>query len=238
MLSVVIPAYNEEDYIGKCLKSLAQQQTNEEFEVIVVDNASTDRTADISNNFKDKLNLRVIYEPKKGRGAARAAGCSAAQGDIIFWTDADATPPIDWLQELSQALHSNRNIIAVTTPLKITDCSFFGNFILNLQIILMGAYRLIWGHFWLNGFSTAIWKSVYGEAGGFDTHADAQEDTELSRRVRRIGTIKLLPHPRMPVSGRRFQKTGILRGLWEYLSSFISVRLSRGKKRADLSNVR
>ena len=163
MISIIIPAYNEEAYIGDCLQSFVQQQTDEEFEVIVVDNASTDRTTDVANTFKDKL---------------------------------------------------------------------------NLQEILMRVHLLIWGHFWLNGFSAATWKSVYEEAGGFNTHADAQEDTELSRHIRRLGVIKLLRKPRMIVSGRRFKEKGILFGLWEYLSSFIAVRLSRGKKRADLSDVR
>lgn len=238
MLSVVIPAYNEEKYIGACLEALTRQDTKELFEVIVVDNASTDRTGDMTRRFVGKLDLQVIREKRKGRGAARAAGCKIARGDILFWTDADCLPPPTWISVLTRTLREQPTFVGVTTPLEIRDCTKFQNAILNLQWLLMRFYGLFWGHFWLNGFSSAIHRNIYEAAGGFAENALAQEDSELSQRVHRLGRIALLHEPRMPASGRRFQKSGLLRGLWAYLSFFIIARLSRGTRRATLSDVR
>ena len=238
MLSVVIPAYNEESCIGQCLEALLRQINAEPFEVIVVDNCSTDRTADIARSYMGKLNLCVISEGKKGRGAARRTGFAAAGGGVILSTDADCLPPETWISTLVNVLRKNPRLAGVTTPFEFRDCGLFRNAILNLQWLLMATYRLFWGHFWLNGSSFAIRRETYERVGGFAPHADAQEDMDLSRRVRLVGEIRCLRRPRMVTSGRRFQEEGIIRGLWEYLSSFIAVRISRGKKRAELSDVR
>lgn len=77
MLSVVIPAYNEEELIGNCLNALVAQKTTEEFEVIVVDNNSRDKTAEIAEKYKSKLNLKILLQKEKGRGAARQKGFAA-----------------------------------------------------------------------------------------------------------------------------------------------------------------
>ena len=238
MLSVIIPAYNEESCIGQCLEALRKQDIREPFEVIIVDNASTDRTAEIAQSFAGKLSLRVIREEQKGRGMARKTGFSAAKGDILLSTDADCEPPSAWMRSLVEALRSDLSLGGVTTPFTFRDCGVVRNAILNLQWLLMAVYRLLWGHFWLNGSSFAIRREIYDQVGGFNPNANAQEDNELSNRVRRVGDIRCLRHPRMVPSGRRFQKTGLLKGLWAYFSSFVIVRLSRGKKRAELSDVR
>ena len=197
MLSVVIPAFNEEKYIGACLEALLHQQAKEPFEVIVVDNASTDRTAEVAKGYAGKLNLRVIREEKKGRGAARAAGFKAARGDIIFSTDADCAPLPQWVQILTTVLRRDPHLAAVTTPFVIRDCSYVYNAILNFQWLLMCVYRTFFGHFWLNGSSFAIRKETYEAASGFNREVEAMEDTDLSRRVRHLGNIRLLQHPRM-----------------------------------------
>ena len=73
MLSIVIPAYNEASGISKTLDSILAQQYAEKFEVIVVDNNSTDTTAAIAKSYADRLDLKVLHEPQAGRGAARAS---------------------------------------------------------------------------------------------------------------------------------------------------------------------
>ena len=66
-VTIVIPAFNEEKYLASCLDSLVNQKTNLKYEVIVVDNNSTDRTAKIASSFKNRMNIRVIFEKKQGR---------------------------------------------------------------------------------------------------------------------------------------------------------------------------
>src|SRR3989344_4845448 len=87
MISIVIIAYNEKKDIASCLMAMSKQTYREPFEVIVVDNASTDHTPEIAQSFVERLPLRVIREEHKGRGAARARGFGEAKGEIILSTD-------------------------------------------------------------------------------------------------------------------------------------------------------
>lgn len=215
MLSVVIPAYNEEASIGRCLEALMRQTTREPFEVIVVDNASTDRTAEVAQHFAGKLNLRVLREPKKGRGAARAAGFRAAKGEIIFSTDADAEPPPQWLEIFAQYLRKG-DAIAVTGSCRIEDCGWFKNSLFNICCPLyMRSYALI-GKTWVIGCNFAVRKEAYDAVGGFNARTDGLEDMELGWKLQKIGRIGFLWRTPVTVSGRRFRH-GLLRGLWDYI---------------------
>lgn len=219
VISVVIPAYNEEKYIGACLASLERQVAPQPFEVIVVDNASTDRTAEVVKLLAERWSVRLIHEPRKGRGAARAAGFAAARGEIILSTDADAVLPPDWL-EIMSAPFVNPSIIGVTGTCYISDRSALANAIFNIvQPFITLLYRLVYGNFWLLGSNSGIRKSVYQQAGGFSLRLNSQEDTQLSIALRRYGKIQYVRASRVATSGRRFAK-GIGVGLSEYVRSF------------------
>lgn len=97
-ISVVIPAYNEEELLGSCLEAL-NNQTVEPFEIIVVDNNSTDKTAEIAK----KYGAKVLFEPKQGAAYARNTGYQVAKGDVLARTDADTIVPKNWIEKLQQA---------------------------------------------------------------------------------------------------------------------------------------
>src|SRR5207302_647488 len=84
-ISVVIPAYNEEKYIGQTLESVISNAPENLLEIIVVNNASTDKTSAIASAFPK---VKVVDEPKKGLTRARQAGLNAAQGDVLAYIDA------------------------------------------------------------------------------------------------------------------------------------------------------
>jgi glycosyltransferase involved in cell wall biosynthesis len=92
-VSLVIPAYNEEAHIGECLEAIARQ-TVQPYEVIVVDNNSTDRTAAIAASYPF---VRVLKEKQQGVAFARDRGFNAARGDIIGRLDADGRLAKDWI---------------------------------------------------------------------------------------------------------------------------------------------
>ncbi len=238
MISVVIPAYNEEKFLPACLDSLAAQKTSREFEVIVVDNNSTDKTGEIARSYKTKiLNLKVVLESKKGRGQARSTGFKHASGDLIFSTDADTILPSNWIESIAGVFEENPGIAAVVGSWRIEDYSTFKSALLHfIQPTAMRLYRLFFGHYWLNGFNFAIQKNAYEKSGGFSTILGAQEDVDLALRVSKIGKIKFLPHMRVITSGRRF-KNGLSKELMSYVATFFRYRLLKSRS-VDLNDPR
>ncbi|HTY81879.1 MAG TPA: glycosyltransferase [Dehalococcoidales bacterium] len=111
MISVVIPARNEERLIRDCLNSLHNQDYKGEYEVIVADNGSTDATADIAR----ESGVRVISCGEiKSVFYARQAGAEVARGEIIAQADADTIYPPDWLSRIAATFESNPKIVAIT----------------------------------------------------------------------------------------------------------------------------
>lgn len=226
MISVVIPAHNEEEYIGQCLDSLVSQKTSHAFEVIVVDNNSTDETAKRARAYAKKLRLQVVNELQKGRGAARNRGFAKAHGDVLLSTDADTIVPRNWIEKMARELFLHE---AVTGTSVLQDGIAFTNAFYRIgQPLSMRIYRLFFGHYWLSGFNFGIRREVYKQAGGFDRMLNGQEDIDLSFRVAKIAPIHLIPDMPVICSGRRF-KEGIFKGTWQYVSTFMRYYVFRNR---------
>ncbi len=227
-LSVVIPAYNEEKHIRACLDSLVAQKTKHCFEVIVADNNSTDKTAEVAKKYKDRLSIRVIKEKKKGSGAARAAGFEAAKAPIVFSTDADTVVPPHWLETFMKYFQ-NDEVVAVTGPGRIDDPSRFNStVVLFFQMLGMYTYRLFMGYMWLSGFSYAVRKDAYNKAGKIDTDLPSLDDMELATRLHKFGKITFLRDHIVFVSNRRFKGSPIV-GLLSYVKPFFEIRFLKKK---------
>ncbi len=235
-VSIVIPAYNEEKYIGETLFSLlkSEQKTGINYEVILVDNNSIDKTVEVAQKFAHGMDLKIIQEEKQGRGAARARGFKEASGEIVLSADADTIFYKGWVEKLSAVIKDD--VVAATTSCKIVDLSSLSNSVFNfIQPISMILYRIFLGHFWLSGFSFGILKEVYQKSGGFDSSLQAQEDLDLSFRVAKLGKIKFINKP-VIFSGRRF-KNGLIIGIWDYFRSFTEAFILK-KKSVYLENLR
>lgn len=105
-VSVIIPTHNGADMLRECLEAL-REQTYHDFEIVVVDDASADRTPELLNEFPE---VRVVrLEGARGHGFARAAnmGLAASRGDILILLNNDAVPDTDWLRELVSGLERN-----------------------------------------------------------------------------------------------------------------------------------
>jgi len=99
-VSVIIPIYNREKKLGICLKSVLNQ-TYKDYEIIVVDNNSTDNTKQVIKEFQKKnKKIKYLFETKKGIGAARNTGEKNAKGKIILMTDSDCIVPKNWIKEM------------------------------------------------------------------------------------------------------------------------------------------
>jgi Glycosyltransferases involved in cell wall biogenesis len=112
VISVIIPALNEEDVIEYCLQSL-ENQNYKNFEIIVVDGGSKDRTVEIAEKY-----ARVIKQKSKTIGGARKEGTLAAKGDILAFTDADTIFDPNWLSSIEKSMKNLMPLLDRSTFMK------------------------------------------------------------------------------------------------------------------------
>jgi glycosyltransferase involved in cell wall biosynthesis len=102
-VSLVVPAFNAQETIGDCLDSLlAQTYPNQAFELIVVDNDSTDETGAVLRAYQSEI--RILHERRRGAAAARNTGIANARGEVVAFTDADCVADKDWLRNIVEPL--------------------------------------------------------------------------------------------------------------------------------------
>lgn len=201
-ISVVIPAYNEEILLPLTLKGLFVQQKMPD-EVIVVNNASTDKTEQVAKSFIQKFKakgviLKVINEPIKGVARARNRGFNAAKHEIIASTDADSQPHSDWIKQIEHHF-ANFDSIAVTGTIIAADAPVVIKFITRLGwfgfINLAG--KILFGFRGVHTANGAIRKKYFKKVGGFDeliiSPVDGlmqeHDDFEISSRLVLLGNI-------------------------------------------------
>src|SRR4030042_2798057 len=122
-ISVVVPTLNEEKFLPRSLHSLKKQNYRGKYEIIVVDNGSTDKTAQIARGF----GVKVISCVKRGVILARQTGVNHATGKIIIQADADTFYPPDWLFKISQPFSSNPQVVAVAGRFFYSDPPSWAN---------------------------------------------------------------------------------------------------------------
>ncbi len=113
-ISVAVCTYNRADVLPKCLESLANQTVDKElFEVLIIDNNSTDGTKEIATDFcKENLNFRYIFEEKQGLSQARNRAIDEAKGKYIAYIDDDAIADKEWIEKIISVIQNNKDIAA------------------------------------------------------------------------------------------------------------------------------
>ncbi len=225
-LSIVIPAYNEENYLGKCLEAVFYEikKTPYAIEVVVVDNASTDKTSAVAKSFPE---AKLVYEPKKGLSQARHSGYLASSGDIIANVDADSTLPSGWIEKVFVEFSKNPNLVALSGPYVYPEMPQLTNFINYIYYGIGFIGHIINHHFFkvgamLQGGNFILRRSALEKVGGYDTSiAFYGEDTDIARRIQRVGRVKFMFSLKMHTSSRRFRGEGIcLTGLRYIINHF------------------
>ncbi len=220
-ISLIIPAYNEEKYIGACLEHAIKNSGYLWGEIIVIDNASTDGTAEIAGRFPG---VRVVREEQKGLTKARQRGMQEATGSILAYIDADTRMPDGWAQTVQREFLLHDNLATLSGPYVYYDVPRIQQWtvrylwwgFLAMPFYMYTGYMLVGGNF-------AIRRSVLAEMGGFDTSIEFYgEDTDIARRASKFGKAKFKPGFVMYTSGRRFHGQGILKTGALYGANFLS----------------
>ena len=123
-LSVIIPTRNRASMLKKALLSLKNQTLSKNFEIIIVDNGSTDETRNISYFFENKfLNFKYLYEPNPGLHSGRHAGLAASNGDILAYIDDDIEAPPVWLEGIINSFKNPNVALVGGNNYPIYECS-------------------------------------------------------------------------------------------------------------------
>ncbi|MDP2638747.1 MAG: glycosyltransferase family 2 protein [Candidatus Azambacteria bacterium] len=229
-LSFVVPAYNEENLIGECLESILKQTANQpnDIEIIVVNNASTDNTKKVALSFPEVI---VVDEPKKGLVNARHAGFMASHGDLIANIDADTMLTPGWVNKVFEEFSKNQNLVALSGPYIYYDLSKTQNFFIKIYYF-MGYLSYVINHFifhagaMLQGGNFIVKRTALEKIGGFDTSIVFYgEDTDIAKRIQKVGRVKFTFKLPMYTSGRRLKKEGVLTMAFRYSINYIWVTI-------------
>lgn len=199
-LTVVIPAYNEATTLPLTLQALKDQDYPGAFEIIVVDNRSTDLTPQIAALY----GARVIREEIPGIAHARQAGFLAAVGEIICSTDADTIVPPNWLTTIVATFSKNPQLLALGGRFDLTGINSPAKLFARLSLPIAFAFDALDHGGNISGANFAVRRSAFQKINGFRTELGYGEDIDLGKRLRNIGPIKILSSLRVKTSARRF----------------------------------
>ncbi len=186
--SILVPAYNEEQSISSCLNSLTSLAYKDK-EIIVIDDASSDCTTQIAENFLDKGIMLVSREKNGGRAAALNSGLQKANGDVIVTTDADTVVPSDWLNRFKSQF-KQQGIVAVGGAYQAHNKDkSLAHATSVLDQILNGMFKKSLVPNKLSGVNSAIRRNVLLTLGGFNEDSWWSEDSELGWKLSKIGTV-------------------------------------------------
>ena len=210
-LSVVIPSFNEEERIERCLKSLSRQTLpRDEYEIIVVDGGSKDRTMEIAEKYADLVFVQTT--PKVG--GARNDGAKKARGQVVVTTDADTVLPHDWLFHINNGF-SNPGVVMLYGPVSPIEKTIKNRFYLFCSNTFALIGYLTGTVLFTLGCNSAFKTDAFLMAGMYRV-SDAGDDLEIAGRMRKVGKVKFDRKMKVQFSMRRYDQFGALRSIYEW----------------------
>src|ERR1700712_1631384 len=130
-LAFVIPAYNEEALIGKCVESVLAEvkRSGRQIDIVVVNNNSTDRTAEVARSYPG---VRVVDEKQKGLVSARDGGFQATTAELVANIDGDTIVPPGWLDTVFREFERDPGLVCLSGPYVYYDLSPWNRFLISL----------------------------------------------------------------------------------------------------------
>jgi glycosyltransferase involved in cell wall biosynthesis len=223
-LSIIVPAYNEEKYISDCLRSVQNAVLSgvgpDSVEMLVIDNASSDATANIAKSF---AGVRVVHEPLKGLTRARQRALKEARGEILAFVDADTRMPPWWLERVLSLFDADPSVVCVSGPYIYHDAPALNRVFVRLYWTLLAMPTYWITRYMVVGGNFAAKKTALMGMGGFDTNIEFYgEDTNIARRLSALGKVKFSMQLPMPTSSRRLHAEGLWSTALKYVANFLS----------------
>jgi glycosyltransferase involved in cell wall biosynthesis len=231
-ISVIVPTYNEEETIGKCLEAL-RNQTFRDYEIVVVDGHSKDNTVEVAKKYADK----ILLDEGKGAGAARNLAVKAVNSEIVAFVDGDTIVPENWVETVDKAF--KKGVVGVGGPLLPAGGGLLDKLIFSLCADLVRRISSALGSHQFSGANCAYSREAFLKAGGFREDLDMLDDADLSMRMKKFGKEKFEPRLYAVTSIRRSKQRGHIRTVKEYLQGYLSL-LSKGvvKKHSYLREIK
>lgn len=230
LISIVIISYNEEKYIVKLLESI-KNQDYKNFEVILVDDHSTDQTIEVAKKFQNKILMKIVQKNKKGPSRSRNYGASFAKGSIILFLDSDVILPRGCLTEILKEFSEKKLSIATLNFEPISHN--------KLDKIFTKFYK-----FWLKvaqyynphamGACMMVRKELHDKI-KFDETIIIAEDFDYSKRASMLGKFKFLNNTPIKISWRRFRNESRLKLYSKYIYHEL-YRIFIGEIRKEITN--
>ncbi|MBI2423146.1 MAG: glycosyltransferase [Candidatus Hydrogenedentes bacterium] len=226
-VSVIVPVYNSEHTLAACLQACLAQSLGD-YEIIVVDDGSTDDSARLARQFP----VRVVSQPNAGPAAARNRGAAMAAGERLAFTDADCVPREDWLCQLAGAFAPG--VVATGGTYDIANEAALLARLIHAEIL--ARHKRFSGEVdFLGSFNVMYDAAAFHEAGGFDTRFKqaSGEDNDLAYRLQDRGG-KLLFVPEAAVAHHhperlwRYLLTQMRHGYWRVFLYRLHPRRARG----------
>jgi glycosyltransferase involved in cell wall biosynthesis len=213
-LSFVIPAFNEEAYLGACIESILRQTEGREetVEIIVVNNASTDGTREVALRYPQ---VKLVDEPRKGLTFARQAGFLASSGRLIANVDSDSRLTDGWVDRVLRAFAGNPRLASFSGPFVYYDLlprqrrmvrMFYATamvtYFVNKHVLRVGSM--------VQGGNFVVSRAALERIGGYDTAIEFYgEDTDIARRLNEVGDVVFTFDLKMYSSARRLKHEGL-----------------------------
>lgn len=236
-VSIIVPAYNAAETVGACITGCLAQ-THSDCEIIVVDDGSTDATAQIVQQYP----VRCLHQENKGPAAARNLGARAATGEIFAFTDSDCVPRPDWIARLLAGF-ADAKVVAVGGTYANANPQH------RLSRFIHAEIQHRHGRFdglvdFLGSFNVAVRREAFFACAGFDEsfRAASAEDNDLSYRLAHHGQLKFVPDAIVahhhPTKLTRYFNTQRRHGMWRVkLYTKHRNRIARGDQYASVGDL-
>lgn len=238
LVSIVIPAYNEEKYIKATVHSVLDQKTDADVEVLVINNVSTDKTAETAK----QCGATVIFEKRKGLNYARRAGLNHAKGSLLIYIDADTHLPNDFVAKALVYFADHKDVVGTSYAFDFYDrIGIFSRFtsflyrqiitrLVNLVLKLSHKPEMFWG------LCMVIRAQDFREVGGNDMNFPFYgEDTAIAYRLFRKGKVKFLYNPKVMTSARRYTNHDVYHYLSMTIILFLMLHLGHYDKAKEFT---